>query len=122
MTRANEELFVSELRTALSSGSTHTLGGAVDLPVDRRIIDAKPEDTLKTLTKARRAGKIENGSVVRFTNGGFTYAAIYVASKWWITGAGHWYGKTSFTHEDFTRDILSVCETVELASAWKDLG
>lgn len=79
------------------------------------------EATIKTLAKARKANRIQVGTVLRFTSGGYTYAAVYVGGKWWITGTGRFFGKNVFMPDEFITQVLQKVTSVEVATEWADV-
>lgn len=50
---------------------------------------------------------VETGTIVRFTSYDnvtdrrFTYAAVYAAQFWWLTGEVNYYGSKKLNHIDF---------------------
>jgi hypothetical protein len=52
--------------------------------------------------------------VVWKSNGRYTYAAIYANGKWYITGAGVFYGQNEFLHHEFVYEVLGNKEVTEL--------
>ena len=71
----------------------------------------------KAVTKARAASNTV-GTVVRWKSGGFNYAAIWAGSRWWITGAGRFYGKTTFTNSEFLKEVVETADDFEVATEW----
>jgi len=66
------------------------------------------EKAAKYLTKeiAKRTPKVEENTIVRFKSRGrngidYTYAALWVAGFWWITGVANYFGGTKLTNERF---------------------
>ena len=47
----------------------------------------------------------------RFT---YTYAAISIRGKWYITGKGEWYGKNVFPHDEFINEVLCANEVTSI--------
>lgn len=75
--------------------------------------------------------RFEEGTVVRwrFTPDSFppvtyTFAALYMAGYWWLTGSGRTYaGARKFTTQEFLRDVLADATTssIEVADSWVEL-
>lgn len=83
--------------------------------------DKTLKETIKTLNKIRKTGRIAERTVVRWKSSIYNYAAIYTGGKWWITGTGRWYGgNVVFTAEQFT-EIIKTAEKVEIATSWADI-
>lgn len=79
------------------------------------------DDTLKVLKKSlKKSKKVNDGTVVRFVAlEKYTYAAVYVAGFWWITGnSGMFNGVRKFTYNEFMNDVLSDCTNIEVAVNW----
>lgn len=53
------------------------------------------------------------------SKGRFTYAAIFAAGKWYITGDGGWYGGNVFEDDDFVVDVLCHPEVTHI-DIWED--
>lgn len=79
----------------------------------------------KELASVRKAfgklNKIPNGLVIKFVSGVYTYAAIYVGGRWYITGTGRWWGTNVFDHEDFIKRVIESSEKIEIATQWEAL-
>lgn len=78
------------------------------------------ESFKKTLAKARKT-KVAEGTVVRWKSNIYTYAGVYAAGTWWITGTGRFYGKNCFTDEEFVDKVLAKAEIVEIATTWDEV-
>jgi len=85
-------------------------------------------DSVKVLRKAlskRKKNVVEDGTVVRFVSGGvYSYAAIYVNNRWYLTGNGYYFGGNVFTNEDFMENVLgnSGTDNVEIATSFEEVG
>lgn len=79
-------------------------------------IDALKED-LGTVNKR----KMKSGMVLRYKSGQFTYAAVYVSGKFFITGTGGWYGRNVFDYDEFVTDVLGAADKVQIAIEFEDL-
>lgn len=44
----------------------------------------------------------------------YTYAAIWANQKWFITGAGRFYGSNEFTHDEFVYRVLANPEVTSI--------
>ena len=66
--------------------------------------------------------KMKDGTVIRFTSGRYTYAAIYTGGRFWITGTGAWYGGNVFDYDDFVERVLGPSATIEVATEFEALG
>lgn len=78
-------------------------------------------NTTRLRKQLKRAKTVEDGTVIRFTAGGiYTYAAIFVANAWWITGEVAYFGARKFTNEDFLKDVLgrSGVTDIQVATNW----
>jgi hypothetical protein len=82
--------------------------------------EATIKDTIRTLSKIRKTGRIAEGTVVKWKSSIYNYAAVYAGGKWWITGTGRWYGGNVFTTDQF-KEILKTAETASIATEWADL-
>lgn len=74
----------------------------------------------KTLAKARKM-KVAEGTVVKWKSNIYTYAGVYAAGTWWITGTGRFYGKNYFTDEEFINNVLMKADSVEIATTWDEV-
>lgn len=69
----------------------------------------------------KRVGRIEPGTVVKFVSGGeYTYAALFVAGNWWLTGSAGHFTRTC-SHAEFIERVLSGPDItdVQVATAWE---
>lgn len=86
-------------------------------------------ESVKTLRKQikRQPEEVKPGTVLLFdsrneaTRVTYTYAALYIANKWWLTGAANYYGTNAFTHQRFvelvaTKEIHNVRVATEFES------
>jgi len=65
---------------------------------------------------ARLLEELANSGIMLWTsNRRFTYAAVYAAGFWFITGEGIWYGKSKFTPYEFAFEVLGHPEVTSLA-------
>lgn len=87
-------------------------------------------DNAKVLRKQieKRQVRVEGGTVVRFrshsdrTGINYWYGAIYVANRWWITSAANYFGKQSFTNEEFLDLVAQGRITdVDVATAFESI-
>lgn len=78
-------------------------------------------DALREQVGSLPQRKVKNRTVIRFTSGNYTYAAVYTGGKWWITGTGRWYGRNVFDHEEFVRDVLGAAGKVQVATRWETI-
>lgn len=69
---------------------------------------AESNKTVKYLAKEieKREVKVEENTVVRFKSKGrlgidYTYGAVFVVEKWWITGVANYFGGNVFTNDEF---------------------
>lgn len=64
--------------------------------------------------------KVDDGTVVKFTTrSGYTYAALFVAGYWWVTGESSRLDR-KLAHNDFI-EMLSRQDSVEVALGWETL-
>lgn len=78
-------------------------------------------NTIRLRKQLKKTKTVEDGTVIRFTSGGvYTYAAIFVANAWWITGEVAFFGGRKFTNELFMKDVLgrSGVTNIQLATDW----
>lgn len=76
------------------------------------------EEAAKYLKRRlKKKATVADGTVVRFQSGAYTYAALFVAGYWWLTGTGRQYG-ARVTDEEFT-NILASCTSAAVAGAWE---
>lgn len=70
----------------------------------------------------RESTVLPEGTVLRFRYlGQYTFAALFVAGLWWLTGDATSFGARRFKHRDFVQRVLT-CEQVsdiEIAEGWR---
>jgi hypothetical protein len=72
----------------------------------------------KELSRSKK-GKVKEGTVVRFVSGGlYTYVAVFVNNKWYLTGKGY-FGGTVLSNEQFIEKVLSKVEDIEVATVFE---
>ena len=88
-------------------------------------------EDVKALRKAlNKNKKFSEGTVVRFKSSNaekydrgwsdvayYSYAALYVAGRWWLTGVAGYFGKNVFTTEEFVEKVLSKNTTFDIEVA-----
>ena len=80
---------------------------------------------LRKVLSKNKSKKVADGSIVRFVSGGtYTYAALFVAGRWYLTGNGYYFGGNVFTNEQFIESVLGGCDegSVEMAVEFEDVG
>lgn len=81
--------------------------------------DVNEENILAMKEVLGQIKRVSEGSVIRFVSGGrYTYAAVYVGGKWWLTGTGKWYGGNVFDYEEFFTDVLACATDIQVATDW----
>ncbi len=61
----------------------------------------------------------EEGDVVRWTDKGYTYAAIFVAGHWYLSGGQSYYGTARMTSEQLLKVLRrSHVRELEFAATW----
>lgn len=79
-------------------------------------------ESVRLLRKAMRRRVPESGTVVRFQCGDrFTYVAVFVAHKWYLSGNGRFFGGNTFTNENFVASVLGHygVTDIEVATDWE---
>ncbi len=84
------------------------------------------DENAKALRKQikKRQVQVDDGTVVTFVsqeaNGlRYTYAALYVADSWWLTGVADWFGRR-LTNEEFLELAASgKVEDVKVATQFE---
>lgn len=59
----------------------------------------------------KRQVKVDEGTMIRFGSKApcgptYTYGAVFVVGRWWLTGEARYFGAQSFTNDEFL-DILA---------------
>jgi hypothetical protein len=73
-----------------------------------------------------RTKRVEDGTVMRFKSYSlamdreYTYAAIFIAGFWWLTGVSKFFGTNKFSHAEWI-DLLTKGEVkdLEVAVVWE---
>jgi len=68
-----------------------------------------------------RAADVVDGTVCRWKSGKYTYIALYVAGRWWISGKANFYGARDFTTYDFVTRVLSRGSEVAVVTSWESV-
>lgn len=79
-------------------------------------------EKFKKAVKKVRAGKVADGTVVKWKSSIYTYAAVFAGGNWWITGTGRFYGSNVFDSTTFINDVLAGAERVEIAVEWEEVN
>lgn len=77
---------------------------------------------VKMLKKeVNREANIPEETVIKFISGDlYSYAAIWVAGYWWITGTANYFGKNKFEHQEFMSLLnKSGITEVKIATDWE---
>lgn len=72
---------------------------------------------------------VPDGTVIRFVSYStvmgqtYTYAAVFAAGRWWLSGVSQFFGERKFTHSDFMRLLTThpSIREVEVATDWDGL-
>lgn len=72
--------------------------------------------------KKVKAKAVAEGTVVRWKSSIYSYAAIYAGGKWWITGAGKYYGDNVFDNDEFVNDVLKDATSIEVATEFEEIA
>lgn len=69
-------------------------------------------------SRLRKKQRVADGTVVRFNVGAYTYAALWVAGAWWISGTNPRGLGGKMTDDEFT-DTLASCTSAAVATSWE---
>ena len=115
-------------RRSFYNNEMHSTDGRIvyDVPGEEEMEEKKADtnvneavEVLKEEFGKRR--RVKDGTVIRFVMlDKYTYAAVYVAGKWYITGTGKWWGTNIFEHDDFVKAIGAATK-MEVATEWEEL-
>ena len=95
------------------------------IEVNQDQILATGDSAQRTLANLRQSlvehrPKFADFTTLRFVFGGYTYGALYAASKWYITGTGGVFGGNVFQNKRFL-EIIAQAEKVEMATSWEEV-
>jgi len=100
------------------------------MSLDQRAIEKEMREmeAVEALRKALSTKKLfDEGTVVRwkvaspYTGRIYTYAAIFAANSWYLTGGERYYGAERFNTDRFVQTVLgtSGVSAIEIATAWE---
>lgn len=62
-----------------------------------------------------------DGTVVCWTEGRYTYAAVMVGGTWYLTGGASYYGTDRMTQPQLVKVLLrGSMRTIRIATTWRD--
>lgn len=81
---------------------------------------------VEAIRKDLKRAAVEPGTVIKFTSMDvladktYTYAALFIAGGWWLTGTANHFGRSALKHSDMIgllggEDILDV----QVATVWE---
>lgn len=62
-------------------------------------------------------------AVIQWRGGGgnYTYAAMFVAGYWYLTGSTGFYGDERLTNQQFSERVLTTARDVKVATGWESV-